>query len=105
MRRVSTSKSTTAPLLYFNITENNNVGGTIDLLKPLTGGTLSLGIGAGTELMRQNKRSFLVTDTFASLLHNRPSYVRWTEQGRKLPLSDHRLNWASGTDRHFHTAE
>jgi len=52
----------------FDITESGGVGANLDLVKPLTGGMLSAGLGAGADITRQNQRAFLLNDTFAGLL-------------------------------------
>lgn len=52
----------------FDITESGGVGASLDLVRPLSGGSLSAGLGAGADLTRQNQRAFLLNDTFAGLL-------------------------------------
>jgi hypothetical protein len=50
------------------MTENNNLGTEISLLKPLTNPAFTLGIGASANRARSNERIFTVADTFTSLI-------------------------------------
>lgn len=52
----------------FDITESGGAGIDVDVLRTLSGGVLSAGVGAGLDLSRQNLRAFPLNDTFASLL-------------------------------------
>jgi|SoiMethySBSTD1v2_1073268.scaffolds.fasta_scaffold261076_3 hypothetical protein len=56
----------------FNLemTENNDLGTEINLLKPFTDSALTVGISAGFNRQRQNTRAFTVTDTFGGLIRN-----------------------------------
>ncbi len=56
----------------FNLemTENNDLGTEINLLKPFTSSNLTVGINAGFNRQRVNTRSFTVTDTFAKLVRD-----------------------------------
>ena len=48
-------------------TENNNLGAQVDLLKPFTRSTFTMGIGAAADRQRQNTRFFSATDKFRDL--------------------------------------
>ncbi|WP_326872604.1 hypothetical protein [Bosea sp. (in: a-proteobacteria)] len=52
----------------FDITESGGAGGDLDLLRTISGGSISLGVNARSDLMRQNLRTFLLNDTFIGLL-------------------------------------
>ncbi len=56
----------------FNLemTENNDLGTEINLLKPFTESALTVGISAGFNRQRANTRSFTVTDTFGGLIRD-----------------------------------
>jgi len=54
--------------------ETNNVGAEINLLKPFTTSRFTMGIGANADRVRQNTRTFAVTDTFKSLIQLPPHY-------------------------------
>src|SRR6201991_5186395 len=50
------------------MTENNDLSGSVDFLKPFTQPKFTLGISAGAKRQRSNNRTFTVTDTFSYLL-------------------------------------
>ena len=54
------------------MTENNNLDPSINLLKPFTNGKFTLGINGLAHKQRQNIRTFTVTDTFSGLVQNVP---------------------------------
>ncbi|MCA6123729.1 hypothetical protein J6500_17755 [Bradyrhizobium sp. WSM 1704] len=56
----------------FNLemTENNDIGTDINLLKPFTGSSLTMGISADFNRQRVNTRTFTITDTFGGLIRN-----------------------------------
>jgi hypothetical protein len=58
------------------MTENNNLSGGADFLKPLYSGSFKLGVGAGAMRERKNDRTFTITDTFASLVQKVNTPVR-----------------------------
>ena len=49
------------------MTETNNVNTEINLLKPFTGSTFTMGIKARADRSRKNERIFTVTDSFSGL--------------------------------------
>ena len=57
-----------------DMSETNNLGTTIDLLKPLTNGTATVAIGAGFDRTRQNIRSFTITDNYSKLVNVMPDF-------------------------------
>jgi len=60
----------------FNLqmTEVNNVNTDINLLKPFTASSFTLGIKGNADRQRKNERIFTLTDTFSSLLRLPPDY-------------------------------
>jgi hypothetical protein len=50
------------------MTETNNLGVGLDLLKPFANSRITLGLGAGFDRQRQNTRTFTVTDNFRNLV-------------------------------------
>ncbi|KAF0230369.1 MAG: hypothetical protein FD175_1691 [Beijerinckiaceae bacterium] len=52
----------------FNIKENNDINVGLDLLKPLTGGSIGLGISSSNNRERSNIRSFTIVEEFKKLL-------------------------------------
>ena len=52
------------------MTENNDLGTEINLLKPFTDSKVTLGISAGFNRQRMNTRAFTVTDTFGHLIRD-----------------------------------
>ncbi len=56
------------------MTETNNLGAQIDLLKPFTTSKFTMGIGASADRQRENTRTFAVTDTFSGLVRLPDSY-------------------------------
>jgi hypothetical protein len=52
----------------FDITEKNNLGGSLNLIYPFSVGTNTLGLGAGNNLQRENNRNFKISDNFHDLL-------------------------------------
>ena len=55
-------------------TEVNNVGASVDLLKPFTKGSFTMGIGASADRQRQNTRIFAATDKFSTLIRMPDDY-------------------------------
>jgi hypothetical protein len=51
----------------FDIKEDNHASGNATWFLPLTGGNFSLKAGAGSDLTREAKRNFTLTDTFGDL--------------------------------------
>jgi hypothetical protein len=62
----------------FNLemTEVNDLGTEINLLKPFTDSTLKVGINAGFNRQRVNTRQFTVTDTFGGLIQITDEYCK-----------------------------
>jgi hypothetical protein len=54
----------------FNITEDNKVSAAADPVRLITGGIVGGGLSASSELMRNNVRTFKLSDTFGELLFN-----------------------------------
>jgi len=54
------------------MTEDNDLGTNINLLKPFTTSKVTLGITAGFNRERTNTRTFTITDTFGGLIRNVP---------------------------------
>lgn len=52
----------------FDVTENNDVGGTSNFLDAITGGTFKLGISANNNQKRQNERSLTIVDKMQTLV-------------------------------------
>jgi hypothetical protein len=52
----------------FNIREANSAGVGLGLRQAFSRGPFTVGLGAGTELSRQNLRNFVISDTFMGLL-------------------------------------
>lgn len=58
------------------MTEDNNIGGTGNFLKPLFSGMFTLGVTADANRQRQNERTFTVTDKFSYLVATLNTPVR-----------------------------
>jgi hypothetical protein len=58
------------------MTENNDLTGGADFLKPLFNGKFTLGVSAGAMRERKNNRIFTITDTFGSLIQKVNTPVR-----------------------------
>jgi len=56
------------------MTEVNNLDAQIDLLKPFTTSTFTMGIKGGFDRTRQNERIFTITDSFSGLVRLPDSY-------------------------------
>lgn len=54
------------------MTETNDIGGGVNLLKPFTDAKLTVGFGADFNRQRQNLRTFTVTDKFSHLIRDVP---------------------------------
>jgi hypothetical protein len=64
------------------MTEENNIGTSINLLKPFTDSKFTMGIGAGLDRTRDNQRTFAISDSFSSLIRMPETYCN----GRSLGL-------------------
>jgi hypothetical protein len=64
------------------MTEENNLGTEINLLKPFTSSNLTFGIKARADRTRKNERIFTITDTFAGLLRLPDHYCSGVSIGR-----------------------
>jgi hypothetical protein len=58
------------------MTEDNNLGGTGNFLKPLFSGMFTLGVTADANRQRQNERTFTITDKFSYLVTTLNTPVR-----------------------------
>ena len=75
VRRIMTVFYDTGIAYNFNLqmTENNNIDPTINLLKPFkNGGVFTMGVSGVADRQRQNTRIFTVTDKFSDLIQNVP---------------------------------
>jgi hypothetical protein len=55
-----------------DMTEINDFGANVNLIQTLTGSTTTLGLGGGVDRLRENKRTFTITDDFKGLLNLKP---------------------------------
>ena len=55
-----------------DMTEVNDFGANINFVQNLTGSTTTLGLGGAVDRLRENKRTFTVTDDFKGLLNLKP---------------------------------
>ncbi|MBB3937216.1 hypothetical protein [Aureimonas phyllosphaerae] len=79
-----------ATILYdfaLNMTELNNVSGSIEVKRPFSRGLDLIGIGANADHKRQNTRSFTIEDTFFKLLKYPPS--KYCRDTRNAPNFDY----------------
>ncbi|MCK1298380.1 MULTISPECIES: hypothetical protein [unclassified Bradyrhizobium] len=55
-----------------DMTEINDFGANVNLIQLPTGSTTMLGLGGGVDRLRENKRTFTITDDFKGLLNLKP---------------------------------
>lgn len=55
-----------------DMTETNDFGANLDFGQILTGSTTTLGLGGALDRLRENKRTFTITDDFKGLLNLKP---------------------------------
>jgi hypothetical protein len=67
----------------FDMTEMNNLDPTVNLTRPLRGQTFSASIGANFDRMRENTRTFTISDTFSGLFTKiPPKYCQNITEGK-----------------------
>ena len=55
-----------------DMTEINDFGANVNFIQALTGPTTTLGLGGAVDRLRENKRTFTITDDFKGLLNLKP---------------------------------
>ena len=57
-----------------DMTETNDFGANVNFIRVLTDSTTTLGLGGAVDRLRENKRTFTITDDFKGLLNIKPRF-------------------------------